>query len=105
MDCCNKGCKNKAKINPRSGLCPGCDEFVHGVHRRVYSLDRRQHARDVSHAAHRDNGADQEPSDRDSRPNAPPPPPGNNLFNFPNLPQAQAPAPLPNIDLNDIIKS
>ena len=103
MTCGNKGCKIKAKINPKSGLCPSCDEFVQGVNRRVESLDRRQQARDMSHAARRDLGGDQVQQNQESQANAPPPPPGNNLFNFPN--PSTSKAPLPNVDLNDIIKS
>ena len=98
MTCGNKGCKVKARIDPKSGLCPGCNEFVQGVNRRVDGLDRRQQARDTSHAARRDISGEQD--EQDVR-NDPPPPPGNNVFNYP--PNSQAP--LPNVDLNDITKS
>ena len=101
MTCSNKSCKIKAKVNPKTGLCPGCDEFFQGVNRRVDHLERRHQARDKSLDARRnlDNNQDNEElaSNR---------PPGNNIMNFP--PVAAAPSiqsQLPNIDLNDIIKS
>ena len=98
MTCSNKGCKIKAKINPKSGLCPSCDEFFQGVNRRVQGLDRRQQARDQSHDARRnlDNGQDHR--------NVAPPPPGNNIFNYPPT-TSNTQSNLPNVDLNDIIKS
>ena len=92
----------KARINPKSGLCPSCDEFVQGVNRRVDNLDRRHHARDKSHDARRDFGENQE---QEAATDSVPPPPGNNVFNFPNLSSSTNPIPLPNIDLNDIIQS
>ena len=92
-----------ARINPKSGLCPACDEFVQGVNRRVDSIDRRHQARDQSRDARRDLGQHHDSQDSDSG-TAPPPPPGNNLFNFPN-PSNTNHVPLPNVDLNDIIKN
>ena len=98
MTCSNKGCKVKSRVNPKTGLCPGCDEFFQGVNRRVDTLDRRHQARDKSRDVRRDFG------DQDDDMRHPPPPPGNNLFNFTNPSNAQQ-VPLPDVDLNDIIKN
>ena len=99
MTCSNKGCKIKAKINTRTGLCPGCEEFFQGVNRRVDHLDRRHQARDRSHDARRNldgNHAVEEPATNQ--------PPGNNLVNFPPA-SAASMSHLPSVDLNEIIKS
>ena len=99
MTCSNKGCKIKAKINTRTGLCPGCEEFFQGVNRRVDHLDRRHQARDRSHDARRNldgNHAVEEPATNQ--------PPGNNLVNFPPATAASM-SHLPSVDLNEIIKS
>ena len=104
MTCGNKGCKIKAKINPRSGLCPGCDDFVQGVNRRMDGLDRRQQARDQSHAANRDLVEDTEQQGQDKRPGVNQPGNASNVFDFPPN-NAQSQVPLPNVDLKEIIQS
>ena len=97
MTCRNKGCKIKARLNPRTGLCPSCDEFVMSTARRLENNDRQQHAREASHDAHRNLDDDPQPQD-------PSLPHGNNIFDFPTA-STSATQPLPNIDLNDIIKN
>ena len=99
MTCSNKGCKIKAKINTRTGLCPACDEFFQGVSRRVDHLDRRHQARDRSRDARR-NLDDSQDVDEAATSH----PPGNNLVNFPPATAASIQS-LPSVDLNDIIKS
>ena len=101
MTCSNKGCKIKAKINPKTGLCQGCDEFFQGINRRVDHLDRRHQARDKSLDARRHLDSLQ-----DSDELATSHPPGNNMVNFPSVTTASSiQSQLPNVDLNDIIKS
>ena len=103
MTCSNKGCKIKAKINPKSGLCPSCDEFVQNVNRRVEGLDWREQSRDQSHAAHRDLGKSPDRQQQEIRGSAPHAPPENNVVNYPSLSNNQTP--LPNVDLNGIKKT
>ena len=101
MTCSNKGCKIKAKVNPKTGLCPGCDEFFQGVSRRVDHLDRRHQARDKSLDACRNLDSNQDNEELASNQ-----PHGNNILNIP--PVSAAPSiqsQLPNLDLNDMIKS
>ena len=99
MACSNKGCKVRANINPRSGLCPTCEVFFRNVSKRLETQDRQQSARGVSLDAQRNLGNDTPEAVAGTSKIVPPKP---NLVNFPtpNIDQA-----LPEVDLNDIIKS
>ena len=106
MVCSNKGCKAKANIGTKSGLCQSCEAFVRSSARKMEHQDRQQHASDASYDAHRNLQGDLAHDDRDDGPSQgpghPPPPPANNMFNFPPLNAGQA---LPEVDISEIIKS
>ena len=64
MMCSNRGCKAKNNINPKSRLCPSCDDFFHGVRKRLDSSDLQQQARDSEVNSRRqldDSERDEEP--------------------------------------------
>ena len=78
--------------------------FFRDVNRRLEGHDRQQQARDAELAARRNIEDDENSSNQDNSSNGPPATSmANNLFDFPANPAAaQA---LPEVDLNDIIKS
>jgi hypothetical protein len=103
MVCSNKGCKIKANIGARSGLCQSCETFVRNSSRRMEHQDNQKQARGSNYDAHR-NLHDEEEHDLDpgagpSHAGAPPP---RNIFNYPSNSTEQA---LPEVDISEIIKS
>ena len=88
MTCSNKGCKTKTNINPKSRLCPSCDDFFRGVRKRLESSDRQQQARDseVNSRRHLDDSErDEEPLEQNQ--------------------SAHSEKTLPQVDINSILKS
>ena len=106
MVCSNKGCKAKANIGAKSGLCQSCETFVRSAARKMEHQGRQQHARDASYDAHCDLPGDLAHDDHEDGPShglsQPPPPPANNIFNYPSINADQA---LPEVDISDIIKT
>ena len=100
MSCSNKGCKVKANINPRSGLCPTCEVFCRNVSKRLEIQESDQAARDVAPGAHRN--LDDDDLSKVAGTNNAAAPPRPNLVNFPTPNAKHA---LPQVDLNEIIKS
>ena len=56
MPCAIKNCKIKSNINPRSGLCPSCDQCFSAVHKRMQRNERQSEARDAQFGANRGAG-------------------------------------------------
>ena len=102
MVCSNKGCKIKANISARSGLCQTCEAFVRNANRRMEHQDRQNQSRSSSHDAHRNlHDGDELGPEHGAGPSHAGAPPQRNIFNYPK-PNEQA---LPEVDISEIIKS
>ena len=103
MHCAIKNCKVKSNINPRSGLCPSCDQCFNGVTKRMQRHDRQSEARDAQHDTNRGNLHQGEPGVPAGASHLPP---SDNLFSFPNLNTPQVDQRnLPKVDLGNLITS
>ena len=105
MVCSNKGCKAKANIGTKSGLCQSCEAFVRSSARKMEHQARQQHAWDASYDAHRNLQADLAHDDHGDGPRQGPghaaPPPANYVFNYSTINAGQA---LPEVNISEIIE-